>query len=81
MEDVYQQTCMALWKKREEIGDVRDFFSFACGFDRNEALHQLRRNSRKGAVQLSERLVAADCRRRRCAAASRSGASHSRPAS
>ena len=57
VEDVYQQTCMALWKKRDELGDVRDFFSFACGFARNEALHQLRRNARKGAVQLNERLV------------------------
>lgn len=58
VEDVYQQTCMALWKKRDELGDVRDFLSFACGFARNEALHQLRRNARKGTVQLSERVVA-----------------------
>lgn len=58
VEDVYQQTCLALWRKRDELYDVRDFFSFACGFARNEALHQLRRNARKGAVQLSERLVA-----------------------
>lgn len=57
IEDVYQQTCLALWKKRDRMGEVRDFFSWACGFARKEVLHQIRRNARKGAVSLSEPLL------------------------
>lgn len=57
IEDVYQQTCLALWKKRDRIGEVRDFFSWACGFARKEVLHQLRSNARKGAVHLSEEML------------------------
>lgn len=58
VDDVFQQTCMAMWKKRAEIADLRDFLPLACGFAKNEALHVIRRNARKGAVALNERLLA-----------------------
>lgn len=46
VEDVHQQTCVALWNKRAQLPQVRDFFAWACGFARNEVLHQIRSNSR-----------------------------------
>jgi RNA polymerase sigma-70 factor (ECF subfamily) len=57
IEDVYQQTCLALWQKRDRLAEVPDFFAWACGFARNEVLHQMRHNARKGAVHLSEPLL------------------------
>mgnify|MGYP001551167106 CR=1 FL=1 len=51
IEDVYQQTCLALWKKRHQYDPRRAFFPWACGFAKNEALKQIRRSSRQ--VQLT----------------------------
>lgn len=58
VEDVYQQACLAMWQKRDQLRDVRNFFAFACGFARHEALHVIRRNVRKGHVHLSEQMIA-----------------------
>ena len=57
IEDVYQQACLTMWRKRDQLGEVRNFFAFACGFARHEALHLIRAKSRSGGL-LSERLVA-----------------------
>lgn len=56
IEDVYQQTCLALWKKRGFYDPARDFFPWACGFAKNEALKHIRRDSRR--VHLSEEMLA-----------------------
>ena len=56
LEDVYQQTCMALWRKRLSYDPERPFFAWACGFARNEVLKHVR-DSRNGAVHHSERLL------------------------
>lgn len=58
VEDVYQQTCLALWKKRGQLPEVRDFFAWACGFARNEVLHQIRSNSRSRHLFLPDDLLA-----------------------
>jgi DNA-directed RNA polymerase specialized sigma24 family protein len=58
IEDVYQQACLARWQRRAHFHDVHNFFAFACGFARNEALHLIRRNARKGCVHLSEEMLA-----------------------
>lgn len=58
IEDVYQQACLTMWRKRDQLGEVRSFFAFACGFARHEALHLIRAKSRSGGGFLSERLVA-----------------------
>jgi RNA polymerase sigma-70 factor (ECF subfamily) len=58
VEDVYQQTCLALWNKRDQLPEVRDFFSWACGFARNEVLHQIRKNSRSRHLYLPDDLLA-----------------------
>ncbi len=51
IEDVYQQTCLALWKKRHQHDSRRAFFPWACGFAKNEALKQIHRSRRQ--VQLT----------------------------
>lgn len=58
LEDVYQQTCLALWKKRSQYDPGRDFLPWACGFARNEVLKFVQRNRRQG-VHLSEHMI--DC--------------------
>lgn len=58
IEDVYQQVCLAMWQKRDQLQDVRNFFAFACSFARHEALHVIRRNVRKGCMHLSEQMIA-----------------------
>lgn len=55
-EDVYQQTCLALWQKRAIYDPSRPFFAWACGFARNEVLKHVR-NSRKDIVCFSEKLL------------------------
>mgnify|MGYP006274829965 CR=1 FL=1 len=55
-EDVYQQTCMALWRKRHSYDPSRPFFAWACGFARNEVLKHVR-DSRHGVVYFSEKLL------------------------
>lgn len=56
IEDVYQQTCLALWKKRSLYDPSRDFFPWACGFAKHEAYKHIRRDSRR--VYLSEEMLA-----------------------
>lgn len=55
-EDVYQQTCMALWRKRHSYDPTRPFFAWSCGFARNEVLKHVR-DSRPGVVYFSEKLL------------------------
>jgi RNA polymerase sigma-70 factor (ECF subfamily) len=55
-EDVYQETCMALWRKRQSYDPNRPFFAWACAFARNEVLKHVRK-SKTGAVHLSEKLL------------------------
>lgn len=52
VEDVYQQACLALWKKRHLYDPRRPFFPWACGFAKNEALKHISRSRRQ--VHLSE---------------------------
>lgn len=56
VEDVYQQTCVALWNKRHVYEPGRSFYSWACGFARNEALRHLR-SRRSAKVRLSEKSI------------------------
>ena len=56
-DDVYQQTCMRLWEKRERFDLAREFLPWAYGFARREVLKHLERCSRSQ-VQLSSALVA-----------------------
>jgi RNA polymerase sigma-70 factor (ECF subfamily) len=56
IEDVYQQTCLALWKKRDLYDQSRDFFPWACGFAKHEVYKHTRHNSRR--VHLSEEMLA-----------------------
>jgi RNA polymerase sigma-70 factor, ECF subfamily len=46
-EDVFQSTCLLLWKKWDEFDPARDFFAWACGFAHNEVRNMLRRGSRE----------------------------------
>jgi RNA polymerase sigma-70 factor (ECF subfamily) len=55
-EDVYQQTCLALWQKRAIYDPSRPFFAWACGFARNEVLKHASK-SRKDTVCFSEKLL------------------------
>lgn len=56
VEDVYQQTCLALWRKRNQFDPARDFFPWACGFARNEVFKYVKA-SRSFRVHLSEELL------------------------
>jgi RNA polymerase sigma-70 factor (ECF subfamily) len=56
IEDVYQQTCLALWRKRDLYDTARDFFPWACGFAKHEAYKHIRRDSRR--VNLSDEMLA-----------------------
>lgn len=56
VDDVYQQTCLALWQKRHLYDPERPFFQWACGFARNEALRHLR-SSRTARLRLSEKTL------------------------
>jgi len=58
VEDVYQQTCLALWRKRSLYEPGRSFYAWACGFARNEALRHLR-SSRSARIRLSEKAIEA----------------------
>jgi RNA polymerase sigma-70 factor, ECF subfamily len=55
-EDVYQQTCLALWRKREQFDPSRAFFPWACGFARNEVFKYVKA-SRSYRVHVSEELL------------------------
>ena len=56
VEDVYQQTCLALWRKRDQFDPARAFFPWACGFARNEVFKYVKA-SRSFRVHLSEELL------------------------
>lgn len=56
IEDVYQQTCLALWKKRDLYDPTRDFFPWACGFAKHEVSKHIRRDARR--VHLSAEMLA-----------------------
>jgi RNA polymerase sigma-70 factor (ECF subfamily) len=56
-EDVFQSTCLILWRKWGEFDAGRDFFSWACGVAHNEVRNLLRRR-RPQRRQLSEDLLA-----------------------
>ncbi len=56
-EDVFQSTCLILWKKWEEFDRRRDFFSWACGVAHNEVRNLLRRK-RPDRLRLSEDVMA-----------------------
>lgn len=58
VDDVYQQTCLALWNKRHQFEPGRSFYAWACGFARNEALRHLRSN-RTSKVRLSTKAIEA----------------------
>jgi RNA polymerase sigma-70 factor (ECF subfamily) len=45
-EDLFQQTCLILWRKYGEFDASRSFFSWACGVARLEAANFLRSRSR-----------------------------------
>jgi RNA polymerase sigma-70 factor (ECF subfamily) len=55
-EDVFQSTCLVLWKKWEEFDPQRDFFTWACGVAHYEVRNFLRRR-RPGGQPLSEELM------------------------
>src|SRR3954451_13479307 len=52
-EEVFQQTCLALWKKWDQFDPARDFVAWACGMAHYEVRNFLRRPDR-GRVYLSE---------------------------
>ena len=56
-EDVFQNTCLILWKKWDEFDPSRDFFGWACGIAHNEVRNLLRRK-RPARLQLSEDVMA-----------------------
>ncbi len=55
-EDVFQNTCLILWKKWEQFDSSRDFFTWACGIAHNEVRNFLRLK-RPGRMQLSADLL------------------------
>jgi RNA polymerase sigma-70 factor (ECF subfamily) len=58
IEDLYQQTCLVLWKKHDQYDGSRDFFPWACGFAKHEVFNYLRKRDRRDRVYLSEELLA-----------------------
>jgi RNA polymerase sigma-70 factor (ECF subfamily) len=58
IEDLYQQTCLVLWKKRDQFDGSRDFFPWACGVAKHEVFNYLRKRDRRGRVHLSEQVLA-----------------------
>jgi RNA polymerase sigma-70 factor, ECF subfamily len=55
-DDLFQQTSLILWKKREQYDPARNFASWACGIAHNEVRNFLRQGSRRGAY-LSDALM------------------------
>lgn len=56
VEDVYQQTCLALWRKPGQYELGRPFLPWACGFARNEVFKFVRA-SRSFRVHLSDAVL------------------------
>jgi RNA polymerase sigma-70 factor (ECF subfamily) len=57
-EEVFQQTCLILWKKWREFDPARDFVRWACGIAYLEVRNALRKQRSAGRVGLSEELLA-----------------------
>lgn len=55
-EDVFQQTCLALWLKRDQYDLGREFLPWAFGFARKEVLKHAQRSRRQG-IALSEQMI------------------------
>lgn len=49
IEDIFQQTCMVLWKKWNQYDPVYDFAGWGCGIARNEVRNYLR--TRRGVLR------------------------------
>lgn len=58
IEDLYQQTCLLLWKKHEQYDGSREFLPWACGFAKHEVFNYLRKRDKRGRVYLSEQVLA-----------------------
>ncbi len=56
LDDVFQQTSLRLWQKRESYDPDRPFLPWAYGFARNEVFNFLRSQSR-GTVRLNPKLL------------------------
>jgi len=56
-EDLFQQTCLILWRKRDRFDAAQEFVPWACGIARNEVRNFLRK-SRHPSVQMRERILA-----------------------
>jgi RNA polymerase sigma-70 factor (ECF subfamily) len=46
LDDVFQQTCLRLWSRRDQFDGTRPFLAWACGFARNVVLEHLRASGR-----------------------------------
>ncbi len=57
-EEVFQQTSLVLWKKRQQFDPNRDFVRWACGVAHHEVRSFLRKHAHKGRVYLSEDVLA-----------------------
>lgn len=57
IEDLYQQTCLVLWKKHDQFDGDRDFFPWACGVAKHEVFNHLRKRDKRGRVYLSEQVL------------------------
>lgn len=52
-EDVYQGTCLTLWKQWKEYSRPDNFFAWACGIAHNQVRNRLR-TTRRNPIQLSD---------------------------
>lgn len=61
LDDVHQQTCLALWQKRDQFEPGRPFLPWAYAFARNEVFSFLRREERGPSLStaLLERIATA----------------------
>ena len=61
LDDVYQQTCLVLWQKRDQFDPSRPFLPWAYAFARNEVFSHLRRVDRGPSLStaLLERIATA----------------------
>jgi len=57
LDDVFQQTCLVLWQRRDQFDQRKPFLPWAYAFARNEVFNFLRRERRPG-MHLSTDLLA-----------------------
>ena len=48
IEDLYQQTCLVLWKKHDQFDGSRDFIPLACGIAKHEVFNYPRKRDHRG---------------------------------